>query len=72
MSDPLDESLLRDTMCGIELQLIELVEVQRRAEVQGRTADAAALQPAIDALHRQMAGVADVVASAAGIDVHGA
>ncbi len=71
MSKPLDESLHRDTMCGIELQLIELVEEQRRAEVQGRTDDAAAFQPQIDSLHRQMAYMAEVVAAADGVDVHG-
>jgi hypothetical protein len=71
MSKPLDESLHRDTMCGIELQLIELVEQQRAAEVQGRTADAAELQPRIDSLHRQLAYMAEVVAAADGVDVHG-
>ena len=71
VSDPVDESLLRDTMCGIELQLIELVEEQRRAEIQGRAAEAADLQTEIESLHGQMAAVADIVASADGVDVHG-
>lgn len=71
MSEPIDESLLRDTMCGIELQLIELVERRREAELQGRTHDVAALDVEIDSLHAQMAAAAEIVACADGIDVHG-
>jgi hypothetical protein len=69
--DVVDESLLRDTMCGLELQLIELVERQRRAQTQGDAGEAAALQPEIDALHVQMAQISEIVAAAEGIDAHG-
>ena len=61
--EPLSEELVRDSIAGIELQIVELVEQQRRAEVQGRAEDAARLQPEIDALHGQLATAADVVAT---------
>jgi hypothetical protein len=71
MNEPLDESLIRDSICGLELQLIELVENQARAEVQGRAEDAASMQPDIDLLHTQLAQAADII-SAGRLDVHGA
>ena len=70
MNNPVDESLLRDTLCGIELQLIEVVEQQKRAEVQGREADAAALQPEIDGYQNQLAAIAETVVGQP-LDVHG-
>jgi hypothetical protein len=70
MDNPVDESLLRDTLCGIELQLIEVVEQQKRCEVQGRDDDAAALQPEIDGYHNELAAIAETVAGQP-IDVHG-
>jgi len=60
---PLSEALVRDSIAGLELQLIELVEQQKRAEVQGRPDDAADLQTGIDRLHSQLAGAAEVVAT---------
>jgi hypothetical protein len=44
---------------GIELQLVELVDQQRTAEVQGRPEEVAALQREIDGLHAELADVAD-------------
>lgn len=61
--EPLSDELVRDSIGGLELQIIELVEQQKRAEVQGRDADAADLQRQIDALHSQLAAAADVVAT---------
>ena len=61
--EPLSEELVRDSIAGIELQIIELVEQQKRAEVQGRQADAAELQTEIDGLHLQLANAAEVVAT---------
>ena len=47
--------LLEDHLVGIELQVVELVEQRERAEVQGRTEDAARIQREIDALYAEMA-----------------
>lgn len=52
------ETNLQNRVTGLELQLEELVEQQKRATVQGRTEDA-------EALGRQIAGVQDELAAAA-------
>lgn len=62
--DRLDENLVRDTICGLELQLIDAVERQERAEVQDDAGEAARLQGEIDRLQGQLAAVADAVAVA--------
>lgn len=61
--DPLDENLVRDTICGLELQLIDAVERQERAEVQDDGREARRLQGEIDSLQAQLAAVAEVVAT---------
>jgi hypothetical protein len=61
--DNLDENLVRDTICGLELQLIDAVERQERAEVQDDTAEAARIQGEIDGLQAQLAAVAEAVAT---------
>jgi hypothetical protein len=48
-----------DHAVGLELQLIELVERRERAEVQGRRADADALQREIDQLQLELAELSD-------------
>ena len=58
----LDENLVRDTVCGLELQLIDAVERQERAEVQDDADEAARIQSEIDRLQAQLAAVADAVA----------
>jgi hypothetical protein len=58
----LDENLVRDTICGLELQLIDAVERQERAEVQDDSAEATRIQSEIDVLQTRLAAVADVVA----------
>ena len=60
----LDEDLVRDTICGLELQLIDAVERQERAEVQDEADTAARLQGEIDRLQTQLAAIADAVAAA--------
>lgn len=62
--DRLDENLVRDTVCGLELQLIDAVERQERAEVQDDADEAARIQSEIDRLQAQLAAVADAVAVA--------
>jgi hypothetical protein len=62
--DRLDENLVRDTICGLELQLIDAVERQERAEVQDDADQAARIQGEIDRLQGQLAAVADAVAVA--------
>lgn len=62
--DRLDENLVRDTICGLELQLIDAVERQERAEVQDDGHEAARIQGEIDRLQTQLAAVADAVALA--------
>lgn len=47
--------VLEDHLVGVELQVVELVEQRERAEVQGRTEDAARIQREIDALYAEMA-----------------
>ena len=61
--DRLDENLVRDTICGLELQLIDAVERQERAEVQDDPAEATRIQGEIDGLQAQLAAVAEVVAT---------
>lgn len=61
--DTLDENLVRDTLCGLELQLIDAVERQERAEVQDDADEAARIQREIDGLQAQLAAVAEVVAT---------
>jgi len=63
--DELDAALVRDHMAGVELELVEVVEQQHRAETQGRDEDATELQSAIDELHDALALTADVVADQA-------
>jgi hypothetical protein len=60
--DRLDENLVRDTICGLELQLIDAVERQERAEVQDDADESARIQGEIDRLQGQLAAVADAVA----------
>jgi hypothetical protein len=60
--DRLDENLVRDTICGLELQLIDAVERQERAEVQHEPDEAARIQAEIDGLQARLAAVADAVA----------
>ena len=62
--DRLDENLVRDTICGLELQLIDAVERQERAEVQDDPGEATRIQREIDGLQAQLAAVADAVATA--------
>jgi hypothetical protein len=59
--DRLDENLVRDTICGLELQLIDAVERQERAEVQDDADEATRIQGEIDRLQGQLAAVADAV-----------
>ena len=48
-----------DHAVGIELQIIELVEQQERATVQGRRSDADRLQAEVDALQVELAKTAE-------------
>jgi hypothetical protein len=59
----LDEDLVRDTICGLELQLIDAVERQERAEIQDNQNEAARLQGEIGRLQSRLAAVAEVVAT---------
>ena len=59
----LDEDLVRDTVCGLELQLIDAVERQERAEIQDDSQEADRLQQEIDGLQSRLAAVAEVVAT---------
>jgi len=59
----LDEDLVRDTVCGLELQLIDAVERQERAEIQDDSQEAGRLQEEIDGLQSRLAAVAEVVAT---------
>jgi hypothetical protein len=61
--DTLDENLVRDTICGLELQLIDAVERQERAEVQHDRDEATRIQGEIDGLQAKLAAVAEVVAT---------
>jgi hypothetical protein len=59
----LDENLVRDTICGLELQLIDAVERLERAEIQDNPTEASRIQGEIDGLQMRLAAVADVVAT---------
>ncbi len=51
-----------DHAVGVELQIVELVEQQKRARVQGHPEEAAALQPEVDALQLELAKTAEHLA----------
>ena len=55
----MDANAVENHLVGVELQLVELVEQQKRAEVQGETAVSRQLQSQIDALHRELAATAE-------------
>jgi hypothetical protein len=57
----MDPNAVENHLVGVELQLVELVEQQKRAEVQGETTLARELQSQIDALHRELAVTAEAV-----------
>jgi hypothetical protein len=61
--ETLDENLVRDTICGLELQLIDAVERQERAEIQRDLAEADRVQGEIDKLQTRLAAIAEVVAT---------
>lgn len=50
-----------DHAVGLELQIVELVEQQERASVQGHPEEAEALQPEVDALQRELGRTAEQV-----------
>jgi hypothetical protein len=50
-----------DHAVGLELQIVELVEQQQRAHVQGREDEAVAIQPELDALQVELAKTAEQV-----------
>jgi hypothetical protein len=57
----MDANAVENHLVGVELQLVELVEQQKRAEAQGDTGQARALQDQIDALHRELAATAESI-----------
>jgi len=57
----MDTNALANHLAGVELQLVELVEQQKRAEAQGDLARARSLQGEIDALHRELAAGAEAI-----------
>jgi hypothetical protein len=61
--DTLEENLVRDTICGLELQLIDAVERQERADVQDDAEEATRIQFEIDDLQAKLAAVAEAVAT---------
>jgi hypothetical protein len=50
-----------DHAVGLELQIVELVEQQERATVQGHPEEADVLQPEVDALQVELAKTAEQV-----------
>ena len=60
MTDP----QLEDHLVGLELQLVELVESQQRAEVQGRTEDVQRLEKEIAELQEELARTAERISEA--------
>ena len=60
----IDQRLVRDTVGGLESQILERVEQQKQAEADGRVDDADRLQHDVDALHLTLARVAEIIASA--------
>jgi hypothetical protein len=61
-----DAELLRDHLVGVELELVEVVEQQHRAEAQGWIREAENLQGTIDALHVELIRSADAVTALVG------
>ena len=59
MTDP----RLEDHVVGLELQLVELVEQQHRAEVQHRPEDAASLEPEIAEVQQELVATAEVLSA---------
>lgn len=59
MTDP----KLEDHVVGLELQLVELVEREHRAEVQGLPDQVAELQPEIQSLQAELASSAEQLSS---------
>ena len=57
----MDANAVENHLVGVELQLVELVEQQKRAEIQGETCLARELQSQIDALHWELAATAGAV-----------
>ena len=57
MTDP----RLEDHAVGLELQLVELVEQQHRAEVQHRPDDAAEFEPEIAEIRQELVATAEVL-----------
>lgn len=66
--DELDAELVRDHVAEVELELVDVVERQHRAETRGRIEEAHALQGAINGLHDALAETADIIADQAAID----
>lgn len=64
-ADLMTDPRLADHEMGLELQIVELVEQRTRAEVQGRTDDAARIQAEIEALQVEMASTAERIARSA-------
>ncbi len=60
---PMTDPRLEDHVVGLELQLVELVEQQHRAEVQHRPDDAAKLEPEIAGIRQEMAATAEVLSA---------
>jgi N-formylglutamate amidohydrolase len=60
---------LEDHALGIELQLAELFDQAERARVQGREADAAAIQIQMQKLQEELAETAEKVATEEGPDL---
>lgn len=69
--EELDAELVRDHVAGVELELVEVVEQQHRAETQGRDEDANELQGTIDGLHDALAQTAEIVADQGAEDQSG-
>lgn len=59
---------LEDHLVGLELQLVELVESQQRAEIQGRPEDAHRLGAEISALQMELAATAERISQAEAIE----
>jgi hypothetical protein len=66
--EELDAELVRDHMAGVELELVDVVEQQHRAQTQGRNEDVNELQGTIDGLHDALAQTADIVGDQAAAD----
>ena len=60
---PMTDPRLEDHVVGLELQLVELVEQQHRAEVQHRPEDAAKLEADITAVQQELMVTAEVLSS---------